>query len=125
MSRAKVLLLKMGGKTYETLCPKNKTDADTGADIVEYKPYKKILAYIQPSGSQGSVKGINLQDSISGDTVNADFYMYHETELSLHDRLIYRNILYEIRAIEPWESSFMNFYKSYLVMVDGGQRQKR
>jgi len=67
----------------------------------------------------GGGKGMFLQDNRSGDSKISDFFMYHEKILKEHDRVFYGKYWYEIRAIEPWESSFMKFYKSYLVKVDG------
>ena len=119
MSRAKFLIKKMGGKIYDIFSETITIDPDTGADNVKYSKTDSVLAYIQPTGSGGSVKGIVLQDNRSGDSKISDFFMYHEKILKEHDRVFYGKYWYEIRASEPWESSFMKFNKSYLVKVDG------
>ena len=103
------MIKKMGGKIYDIFSETITIDPDTGADNVKYSK----------TGSGGSVKGIVLQDNRSGDSKISDFFMYHEKILKEHDRVFYGKYWYEIRAIEPWESSFMKFYKSYLVKVDG------
>lgn len=118
MSRAKLLILRMGGKQYPIFEVQTTTDPDSGADISKYSEYTKVLAWIQPTGASGSTKGIILNDSEAGDSVTADIFMYHETILKPHDRIQYKGKWYEIRAIEDWETSFLHFYKSYLVKVD-------
>lgn len=120
MSRATVLLLQMGAKRYEIQRKTKIIDPDSGADIVKYLPLdKKVLGWIQPTGSESNVKGIFLQSSSAGDGTVAEFFMYHETDLEEHDRVLYKDVLYDVRAIEPWECSFFKYWKSYLVRVDG------
>ena len=118
MTRATVLILKMGGKPYDIYRKTLKIDPDSGADIVNYSKAEKVLAWIQPTSAGSSTKGIVLENSVSGDSVIADFFMFHEKILNEHDRIQYNGLWFEIRAIEPWQSSFMSFYKSYLVKVD-------
>lgn len=118
MSRASLLIKKMGGIMYDIYAENLSIDPDTGADIVEYTQYTSVLAWIQPTGSESNVKGVVLNDSLSGDSITAEFFMYHENPLSNHDRVQYKGIWFEIRAIEPWQAQFMKFYKSYLVKVD-------
>lgn len=117
MSRAKVLILKTGGRKYPIYRSESATDPDSGADIVSYSLYKEVLAWIQPTGSESSVKGVVLNESPGGDSVTAEAFMYHEEGLQNHDRVQDKGIWYEIRAIEPWECSFLKFWKSYLVKV--------
>lgn len=118
MSRAILLIKKMGGTLYDIYQKSTATDPDTGADIVEYAKANSILAWIQPTSAGSGRKGIVLQDSASGDSITADFFMFHEKPVNEFDRIQYLGSWYEIRAIEPWNASFMNFYKSYLVKVD-------
>ena len=120
MSRAELLIKKMGGTKYDIFAEDTTIDPDTGADIVEYAKYKTILAWIQPTGSEGSVKGVVLNDNNAGDSMTAEYFMYHEEQLNNHDRILYKDVWFEIRAFEPWEASFMKFFKSYLVKVDNG-----
>ena len=119
MSRATLLIKKMGGTIYNIYAENLSVDPDTGADIVEYTQYTSVLAWIQPTGSESNVKGVVLNDSLSGDSITAEFFMYHETDLEEHDRVLYKDVLYDVRAIEPWECSFFKYWKSYLVRVDG------
>ena len=118
MSRAKVLILQMGGKQYPIYNAQTTIDPDTGSDIIEYGEYTRVLAWVQPTGSGDSAKGIVLHDNESGDSITADAFMYHETPLNNHDRVQYKGYWYEIRAVEDWEASFIHFFKSYLVKVD-------
>ena len=107
----------MGGVKREIYRSTSSTDSNTGADIVEYSLYKDVLGYIQPTGSEGSVRGIVLHDTVSGDDSVAEYFIYHDEPLENHDRLQYNGKWYEIRAIENWESSYMKFWKSYLIEV--------
>ena len=108
----------MGGKKYPFYTKKISVDPDSGADIITYSQTSEVLAFIQSTGTSGDVKGIVLSDNKSGDVITADFFMFAEKKLDEHNRVKYRDLMYEIRAVEPWESSFMNFWKFYLVKVD-------
>ena len=118
MSRAELLIKKMGGTKYDIFAEDTTIDPDTGADIVEYAKYKTILAWIQPTGSEGSVKGVVLNDNNAGDSVTAEYFMYTKDPLKNHDRVQYEGYWFEVRAFEPWKASFMKFFKNYLVKVD-------
>lgn len=107
----------MGGTKQAIYRSTLTSDPDSGADIVSYDYYKDVLGYIQPTGSEGSVKGIVLHDSHSGDEAVAEYFLYHDEPLENHDRLKYNGKDYEIRAVEDWRSSFMKFWKSYLIEV--------
>ena len=118
MSRAELLIKQMGGTRYDIFTETITTDPDTGADIVKYAKINTVLGWIQPTGSEGSVKGVVLNDSEAGDSVTAEYFMYAEKPLSNHDRVLYKDFWFEVRAFEPWEASFMKFFKNYLVKVD-------
>ena len=117
MTRARYLIKVMGGVKYDIYRSTLTTDATSGADIVTYNFAQTVLGYIQPTGSEGSVKGIVLHDNHSGDEAIAEYFIYHDVALENHDRLFYNNRWYEIRAVENWKSSFMKFWKSYLIEV--------
>ena len=118
MSRAELLIKQMGGTKYDIFTETMTTDSDTGADILKYANTNTVLGWIQPTGSEGSVKGVVLNDSEAGDSVTAEYFMYTEKPLSNHDRVLYKDFWFEVRAFEPWEASFMKFFKNYLVKVD-------
>lgn len=118
MGRSNILIKKMGGILYDIYRETLTIDPDSGADILTYSKVDSVLGWIQPTGTGSSTKGVVLQDSSSGDSVVADFFIFHEKPLQEHDRLQYLGLLLEVRAIEPWKASFMNFYKSYLVKVN-------
>ena len=118
MSRVTGLILQMGGKPYDIYRKSVTTDPDSGADIIEYSKTLSALCRIQPASTDGGGKGVVLQNSDAGDSIIADFFMYHETPLKVHDRVQYGGMWCEIRVIEPWQASFMKFYKSSLVKVD-------
>lgn len=105
----------MGGSKYSIYRPTSIIDPTTGADIVEYAFYKKVLGYVQPTNPVDGVKGIVLRDTEGGDDAVSGYVFYHDEKLENHDRLQYNGKTYELRTIENWESSFMKFWKSYLI----------
>lgn len=117
MSRARFLIKTMGGVKYDIYRPTETTDPDTGADIVAYTFWQSVLGYIQPVNPVDGVKGIVLRDTLGGDELISGYVMYHDVPLENHDRLQYNGLTYEIRNIENWNSSFMKFWKSYLIEV--------
>lgn len=118
MGRATFLIKQMGGSKYDIYRSTLTIDANSGADIVSYAYNQTVLGYIQPTATHDGKKGIALLDNESGDEIIASYYIYHDTPLNNHDRLQYNGFWYEIRAIEDWNSSFMKFWKSYLVEVE-------
>lgn len=114
------VIIKAGGRKYGLFRLNRQIDPDSGADILSYsdEPDYEVLAYIQPTGSQGSVKGVQLKNTSAGDTSIAEYFMYCNEPVKEKDRIIYNNILYEIRGVEPWESVRLAHYKCYLVKVD-------
>lgn len=114
------VILKAGGRKYGVYRLDYQIDPDSGADILSYPqaPNYEILAYIQPTGSQGSVKGVQLKNTSAGDTSIAEYFMYSNEPVNEKDRIIYNGTLYEVRSVEPWESVRLTHYKSYLVKVD-------
>ena len=117
MSRARYLIRTMGGINRKIFRPKETTDPNTGADIVNYSLYKSVLGYIQPVDAVDGVKGVVLRDTLGGDEAIAGYIMYHDEPLNDHDRLEYNGKWFELRQVEDWESSFMKFWKSYLIEV--------
>ena len=115
MTRATYLIRTMGGKKYDIYRPTEMTDPTTGADIVEYAFYKKVLGYIQPCDAVDGVKGIVLRDTEGGDESIAGYVIFHNEPLQNHDRLQYEGKTFELRTVENWQSSFMKFWKSYLI----------
>lgn len=118
MGRATYLIKTMGGIKYDIYRSTITTDPNSGADIVEYDKIGAVLGYVQPTGSEGNVKGIVLHDDVSGDEAISEYFIYHDVPLENHDRLQYKGLWYELRAVEDWQSSFMKFWKSYLIEVE-------
>lgn len=117
MGRATYLIKIMGGIKYDIYRPTINIDPLSGADNVTYAFNQSVLGYIQPT-SGGEVKGVYLRDTHSGDEIIAEYFIYHDTPLENHDRLQYMGKWFEIRAVENWESSFMKYWKSYLIEVE-------
>lgn len=115
-----IVIKKAGGKIYDIFRPDFDCDPDSGSDIVIYpeEPNFKILAYIQPTGSEGNIKGIQLKNATSGDFSIAEYFMYTNQQVFNKDRLMYNNKKYEVRSVENWESIKLSHFKSYLVEVD-------
>lgn len=116
-----ILIKKAGGKTYGIFRAVVKIDPFSGSDITAYPqdPNFTVCAFIQPTGSQGNVKGIQLRNSSAGDASLAEYFMYSGDEVKEKDRVYYKDSFYEIRSVEPWESVKYSHFKSYLVKVDG------
>ena len=116
-----IIIKKAGGKIYAIYRAIVDIDPYSGSDITSYpvEPNIEILAYIQPTGGDGTVKGIQLKNSTAGDSSIAEYFIYSNIELKEKDRIIYKDTLYEIRSVEPWESVKLSHYKGYLVKVDG------
>jgi len=118
MGRATFLIKQMGGVKYDVYRSALTIDSNSGADIVAYTFNQAILGYIQPTSTNDGKKGVALLDDVSGDEIISSYYIYHDGPLENHDRLQYNGLWYEIRAIEDWHSSFMKYWKSYLVEVE-------
>lgn len=116
-----VIIKKAGGAAYGVYRPKKEIDPDSGSDVITIpdSPSFEILAYIQPTGASGSVKGVSLKNTTSGDETIADYYMYHSNQVKSKDRVLFDGLFYEIRSTEKWKASYMEYFKSYLVKVDG------
>lgn len=107
----------MGGTKYDIYRPQETIDPDTGGEVVSYALFESVLGYVQPVDAVDGVKGIVLRDTEGGDEAVSGYVFYHDTPLFTHDRLNYNGKTYEIRQIENWQSSFMKFWKSYLIEV--------
>ena len=110
---------------YDVWVAKEVRNPSSGSKIKTYEYYTNIYAVIQPTGSLNTVKGLGLTPtSDAGDKTTSDLVMYSKHERFEKERVLYRNLFYEIRSIEYYNNGIIEYYKSYLVKVDN-QDDKR
>lgn len=113
----KVLSLN-GAKIYDIWVSKEEKNPKTGSKIKTYVYSTNIYAVIQ--GKDFSL----VPTTDAGDKKNSDLVMYSKHERFEKERVLYRNLFYEIRSVEYYNNGIMRYYKSYLVKVDN-QDDKR
>ena len=119
MSLIDTLLNLNGGKMYDIWAATEKKNPQAGSKVKTYQYLTNIYAVIQPTGSLNTVKGLALSSTPnSGDKITSDLVMYSKHERFEKERVLYRNLFYEIRSIEYYNNGFLQYYKSYLVKVD-------
>ena len=113
-------ILKINGaRFYEVWKAMPVKNPVTGSKGKKYSYFTQVYAVIQPTGSLNTVKGLALSSTPnSGDKITSDLVMYSKHERFEKDRVLYRNLFYEIRSIEYYNNGFLQYYKSYLVKVD-------
>ena len=116
-----ILIKKAGGQMYGVYRANVEIDPFSGSSITSFpsEPNLEVLAYIQPTGSQGAVKGIQVKNSTAGDSAIDEYFMYSNVEIKEKDRIKYNGIFFEARSVEYWQSKKLSHYKSYLTKVDG------
>lgn len=119
MSLIDTLLNLNGGKMYDIWAADEKKNPQTGSKVKTYQYLTNIYAVIQSTGSLNTVKGLALSSTPnSGDKITSDLVMYSKHERFEKERVLYRNLFYEIRSIEYYNNGILQYYKSYLVKVD-------
>lgn len=125
MSLVDTLLNLNGAKMYDVWVATEKKNPKSGSKIKTYEYLTNVYAVIQATGSLNTVKGFALAPTPdAGDKTTSDLVMYSKHERFEKERILYRNLFYEIRSIEYYDNGLMQYYKSYLVKVDN-QDDKR
>lgn len=119
MSLIDVILKLNGAKMYDIWVATEKKNPQAGSKVKTYEYFTNIYALIQPTGSLNTVKGLALSPTAnSGDKSISDLVMYSKHERFEKERVLYRNLFYEIRSIEYYNNGILEYYKSNLVKVD-------
>ena len=114
MSLIDTILNFNGGKIYDIWTATEKKNAQAGSKIKTYEYLTNVYAVIQPNE-----RGLSLLPTVNaGDKTTSDLVMFSKHERFEKERVLYRNVFYEIRSIEYYNNGILQFYKSYLVKVD-------
>ncbi len=115
MSLIDTVLKLNGGKMYDIWAATEKKNPQAGSKVKRYEYLTNVFAVIQPPSSNGFALAPTAD---SGDKIVSDLVMYSKHERKEKERVLYRNLFYEIRSIEYYDNGILKFYKSYLVKVD-------
>ena len=119
MSLIDIILKINGGRRYGVWSATTVNDATTGSKIKTYSYLTSVYAVIQQTGTTKNINGLSLQPTQNqGDVKNADLVMYSKVRRNLKERILYKNLYYEIRGIEDFDNGILKFYKAHLVKVD-------
>lgn len=115
MSLIDSVLRLNGAKMYDVWAATEKKNPQSGSKVKTYQYLTDVYASIQ----NGSSKGLSLTATPnSGDKITSELIMYSKYERSPKERVLYHNLVYEIRSVEYYDNGILKYYKSYLVKVD-------
>ena len=119
MSLIDIILKMNGAKKYPIWAKTEDKNPTTGSKIKTYSHVTNLYAVVQETGTSKNIKGLSLQPTQNqGDTKNADAVMYSKKRRELKERVLFKNLYYEIRGIEDFDNGLLKYYKSSLVKVD-------
>ena len=119
MSLIDIILKMNGARKYYIWGMRETKNPTTGSKVKTYSHVTNLYAVIQETGTSKNIKGLSLQPTQNqGDTKNADAAMYSKKKRELKERVLFKNLYYEIRGIEVFDNGLLKYYKSSLVKVD-------
>ncbi len=119
MNYIDIVLRANGARMYDVWSANEKKNPQSGSVIKTYNYLTNIFAVIQPTGSLNTVKGRALSPTQnSGDKITSDLVMYCKNERFEKERVLYKNLFYEIRSVEYYDNGILKYYKAHLVKVD-------
>ena len=119
MNYIDIILKANGGRMYDVWTATENKNPQTGSKIKNYNYLTNVYAVIQPTGSLNTVKGRALSSTPnSGDKITSDLVMYSKHERFEKERVLYKNLFYEIRSVEYYDNGILKYYKAHLVKVD-------
>ena len=118
MSLIDIILKMNGARKYSIWAMTETKNPTTGSKVKTYSHVTNLYAVVQEIGTSKNI-GLSLQPTQNqGDTKNADAVMYSKKRRELKERVLFKNLYYEIRGIEDFDNGLLKYYKSSLVKVD-------
>lgn len=115
MSLIDIILKMNGARKYSIWAMTETKNPTTGSKVKTYSHVTNLYAVVQETG----ISSLSLQPTQNqGDTKNADAVMYSKKRRELKERVLFKNLYYEIRGIEDFDNGLLKYYKSSLVKVD-------
>ena len=89
-----------GARKYSIWGMRETKNPTTRSKIKTYSHVTNHYAVVQETGTSKNIKGLSLQPTQNqGDTKNADAAMYSKKRRELKERVLFKNLYYEIRGI--------------------------
>ena len=99
-------------KKYKIFRKNTEIDPTSGASISKWDLAGEISGYFTPENSD------TLVGSAVGNKYDINGVFYTHSKISLSDRILVEDIVYEVRETEFWQLPYISYYKGYLVKTD-------